>query len=66
MITQAIYRYESITWKDGTVENNKIGIDAIIDGVSIFVPISEDNRHYQEILEWVAEGNTITDNGGGE
>ena len=24
------------------------------------------NRHYQEILEWVAEGNTITDNGGGE
>ena len=30
------------------------------------VPHDEDNRHYQEILEWVAEGNTITDNGGGE
>ena len=30
------------------------------------VPHSEENRHYQEILEWVAEGNTITDNGGGE
>ena len=30
------------------------------------VPHNEDNRHYQEILEWVAEGNTITDNGGGE
>jgi|TARA_S200002703_G_scaffold79681_1_gene68640 hypothetical protein len=32
----------------------------------IFVPHNEANRHYQEILEWVAEGNTITDNGGGE
>ena len=31
-----------------------------------FVPNKEENRHYQEILEWVAEGNTITDNGGGE
>tara|TARA_R100000030_G_C3166118_1_gene102057 strand:+ start:336 stop:521 length:186 start_codon:yes stop_codon:yes gene_type:complete len=30
------------------------------------VPHSETNRHYKEILEWVAEGNTITDNGGGE
>ena len=27
---------------------------------------AEGNRHYQEILEWVALGNTITDNGGGE
>ena len=30
------------------------------------VPHDTANRHYQEILEWVAEGNTITDNGGGE
>jgi len=37
-------------------ENNK----------NIFVPHNEANRHYQEILEWVAEGNTITDNGGSE
>tara|TARA_R100000988_G_scaffold79879_1_gene43397 strand:+ start:647 stop:823 length:177 start_codon:yes stop_codon:yes gene_type:complete len=28
------------------------------------VPINEENRHYQEILLWVADGNTITDNGG--
>jgi hypothetical protein len=27
-----------------------------------YVSHSEENRHYQEILEWVAEGNTITDN----
>lgn len=31
-----------------------------------FVPHDTANRHYQEILEWVAEGNTITDNGGSE
>ena len=30
------------------------------------VPLDESNTDYQEILEWVAEGNTITDNGGGE
>ena len=30
------------------------------------VPHSEENRHYKEILEWVAEGNTIIDNGGSE
>ena len=27
------------------------------------VPIDEDNTDYQEILKWVAEGNTITDPG---
>jgi len=30
------------------------------------VPHNDNNTDYQEILEWVAEGNTITDNGGGE
>ena len=29
------------------------------DGKVWSVPINEDNRDYQEILEWVAEGNTI-------
>ena len=36
------------------------------DGTEWSVPHNEENRHYQEILEWVALGNTITDNGGGE
>jgi len=30
------------------------------------IPIKESNIDYQYMLEWVAEGNTITDNGGGE
>ena len=66
MITQAIYEKEMITHKDGTEEVITLGIRAIIDEVEMIVPIDEANRHYQEILEWVAEGNTITDNGGGE
>jgi len=27
------------------------------------VPLDIGNRHYQEILEWVANGGTIVDNG---
>ena len=36
-------------------------IKAVIDGVTWFVPISENNSHYQAILEWVAKGNTIAE-----
>jgi len=35
------------------------GIEMIIDGITMCVPINSDNRHYQAIQEWVAEGNTI-------
>tara|TARA_Y100001938_G_C7855217_1_gene312792 strand:- start:6 stop:173 length:168 start_codon:yes stop_codon:yes gene_type:complete len=35
-------------------------IKAVIDDITTFVPISEDNRHYAAILEWAKEdGNTI-------
>tara|TARA_R100000908_G_scaffold8233_1_gene2956 strand:- start:304 stop:498 length:195 start_codon:yes stop_codon:yes gene_type:complete len=30
---------------------------------TIRIENAEKNRHYQEILEWVAAGNTITDSG---
>lgn len=29
------------------------------DGTESFVPLDEGNRHYQEVLQWVADGNTI-------
>ena len=29
------------------------------DGTVLFVPKTESNRHYQEVLEWVADGNSI-------
>ncbi len=34
-------------------------IESVIDGVTMVVPLDTDNRHYQAIQEWVAEGNTI-------
>jgi len=30
-----------------------------IDGTESLVPKVEGNRHYQEVLQWVADGNTI-------
>ena len=36
------------------------GIRAVIDGITMFVPITTDNRHYQAILEWAKiDGNAI-------
>ena len=36
-------------------------VTATIDGVEMNVPKNTDNRHWQAILEWVAEGNTIAE-----
>ena len=51
-ITSAQY----IAW-----DNNNVAVKATIDGVTISVPIDTANRHYQAILDWVADGNTIQD-----
>jgi len=40
-------------------DSEKTGIMAVIDGQDTFIPKKETNRHYQAVLEWVAEGNTI-------
>jgi len=34
--------------------------------LEVFVPINPENRHYQAIQEWIAEGGVVIDNGGGE
>jgi len=34
-------------------------IEATIDGTEMSVPLDPANRHYAEILEWVAKGNKI-------
>ena len=34
--------------------------------IIISVPLDEANTDYQAILTWIAEGNTVIDNGGGE
>ena len=44
------------------LENNKNDhIKATINGEEMSVPLDPANRHYQEIQEWVAEGNKIED-----
>ena len=44
-------------------ETNKFCFKIITDNEIIFVPNSEENRHYQEIQQWISEGNTVIDNG---
>jgi len=51
IIKNAQYKEDNIT--------NKRYIIATIDGKVSSVPLDPDNRHYQAIQEWVAEGNTI-------
>jgi hypothetical protein len=36
------------------------------DGTIMFVPNDEANTDYQAIQEWIADGGTVIDNGGGE
>jgi len=42
-----------------TSNDGQKGIKLVADGKTMFVPIDPANRHYQAILEWVAENNTI-------
>jgi len=54
IITKAKYRNTTV----GADIVNK-DIVTTIDGIEMFVPINAGNRHYEAILEWVADGNTI-------
>jgi len=53
-IINAQYVYDTLT-------SINTGILVTIDGQEMFVPLDPANRHYQEVQEWVAEGNTIQD-----
>tara|TARA_Y100000004_G_C8709323_1_gene325198 strand:+ start:411 stop:596 length:186 start_codon:yes stop_codon:yes gene_type:complete len=51
-------QYVSVLLPDNTTQNSSV--KATIDGVEVFVPISNGNRHYAAILEWAEEdGNEI-------
>mgnify|MGYP005657360543 CR=1 FL=1 len=41
------------------MDGNNTAIVATIDGDEVFVPVSQDNRHYAEIMRQVAAG-TLT------
>ena len=55
-----------------TVEKNYINNNfenykmTLINNEVYFVPLDPANTDYQAIQEWIAEGNTVIDNGGGE
>ena len=57
MITSAKYEKSLI---DTTINT---AIILVMDGQLYKVPLDPANRHYQMILEWVAEGNTIEEGG---
>ena len=46
-------QYITMRLPNGTTENSSI--KAMINDEEMFVPMSEDNRHYQAIQKWVAE-----------
>jgi len=58
-ITNAKYMNQIIDYENNTKVNTMI--KAVIDGVTMFVPLDPDNTDYQAILEWVEDGNTIED-----
>ena len=57
-ITITSAKYAPNITRDG---NDTSTIEATINGVTYSVPTDTANRHYQAILDWVAEGNTIAD-----
>jgi len=48
---------------DGIFDNYKMTLS---NGKEWSVPLDEANTDYQAIQEWIAEGNTVIDNGGNE
>jgi hypothetical protein len=38
----------------------------LTDSTKLYVPLEEGNKDYDAIQQWIADGNTVIDNGGGE
>ena len=52
----------TITYKffKNTADGENVSVEKSIDGVCVLaIPLDTGNRHYQEYLKWVEEGNTI-------
>ena len=63
IITSATYQK---TLNDETNQQENVSIKAVINGKTLIVPLDESNTDYQAIQEWIADGNTLIDNGGSE
>jgi hypothetical protein len=59
-----IKQFTSVTKTyDDTLHN---GYRIEINNITLFVPLDPANSDYQAIQEWIADGGTVIDNGGGE
>mgnify|MGYP005997727835 CR=1 FL=1 len=54
---------EKIYSLNGSFDNYKMTLS---NGEIKFVPLDEANTDYQAIQQWIADGGTVIDNGGGE
>ena len=51
---------QTVTWVKELIDTSKNHYMIVVkDGVTTSVPLDSDNRDYQEVQEWVADGNTI-------
>ena len=60
MITNVTKQYDDIN------PNEVIGYVMVKNGITSFVPNKEANSDYQAIMEYIENGGTVIDNGGGE
>ena len=63
IITSATYQK---LLNEETNQQENVSIKAVINGKTLIVPLDEANTDYQAIQEWIADGGTVIDNGGGE
>ena len=53
---------QTVTWVKDLIDNTKNHYMIVVkDGVTTSVPLDSDNRDYQEVQDWVADGNTIAE-----
>ena len=62
MDIQEVHYYYTTDIENNSVKTHYRIVHINGDESTLRIEGAESNRHYQEILEWVAEGNTITDN----
>ena len=61
-MTHSIYSINITSAQYDAEDGVNVGIRAVIDGVVYGIPLSEGNRHYDEIMRQVSEGTlTIAD-----
>ncbi len=61
-----IRNFTSVTKYYDIISNKFVTYKVFENGVTSFVPLDEANTDYQAIQEWIADGGTVIDNGGGE